>query len=79
MEKEEAMRLAQFIKDHDKRFEASAKTDELDSNYVLLTRVSDGTTLEPITRMDQYQHRLIEDDDPGPTVRAAWENWGRGA
>jgi len=26
--------------------------------------------------VDQYRAHLIEEDDPGPTVRAAWEKWG---
>lgn len=76
MTHEDARRLAEFVKDHDKRFEAKAKTDDEDEDsQVLLTRASDGTTLEPITSMDQYQAQLIEQDDPGPTVRAAWEKW----
>lgn len=78
MEKKEALRLAEFVKDHDKRFEAKAKTEDTDGGHVLLTRVSDGTTLEPIPRLDQYRQRLIEGDDPGPTVRAAWEKWVSG-
>ncbi len=78
MEKEDALRLAEFIKDHDKRFEAKAKTDDPDGSHVLLTRVSDGTTLDPITHLDQYRERLLEGDDPGPTVRDAWEKWGTG-
>ena len=61
----------------DKRFEAKAKTDDEDEgSHVLLTRASDGTTLEPIMSVDQYRAHLIEEDDPGPTVRAAWEKWG---
>jgi len=75
MTQEDALRLAEFIKDHDKRFEAKAKTDEPDIS-VLLTRVSDGTPLEPITSIDQYRESLIENNDPGPTVRDAWEKWG---
>ena len=77
MTQEEAQRLAEFIKDHDKRFEAKAKADdEGDGSHVLLTRASDGTVLEPVTSVDQYRTQLIEGDDPGPTVRAAWEKWG---
>ena len=77
MTHEDAQRLAEFVKDHDKRFEAKAKTDDEDEgSHVLLTRASDGTTLEPITTIDQYRTQLIEEDDPGPTVRAAWEKWG---
>ena len=77
MTHEDARRLAEFVNDHDKRFEAKAKTDDVGKDsHVLLTRVADGTTLEPITSIDQYQAELIEEDDPGPTVRAAWEKWG---
>jgi len=75
MTHEDALRLAEFVKDHDKRFEAKAKTDDPESSHVLLTRASDGTTLEPITSIDEYRAQLIEADDPGPTVRAAWEKW----
>lgn len=76
MTQEDALRLAEFVKDHDKRFEAKAKTDDAGSSHVLLTRASDGTTLDPITSIDQYRAQLIEADDPGPTVREAWEKWG---
>ena len=70
-----AQRLAEFVKDHDKRFEAKAKTEDAGGGHVLLTRVADGTALEPIMSIDQYRAQLIEEDDPGPTVRAAWEKW----
>ena len=61
----------------DKRFEAKAKTDDQgEGSHVLLTRASDGTTLEPIMSVDQYRAHLIEEDDSGPTVCAAWEKWG---
>ena len=80
MTHDEARRLAEFVKDHDKRFEAKAKAeDEGEDGHVLLTRASDGTVLEPITSVDQYRTQLIEEDDPGPTVRAAWEKWGESA
>jgi hypothetical protein len=72
---QDALRLAEFVKDHDKRFEAKAKTDDPADSHVLLTRASDGTTLNPITSLDQYREQQIEADDPGPTVRAAWEKW----
>ena len=77
MTHEDARRLAEFVKDHDKRFEAKAKTDDQgEGSHVLLTRASDGTTLEPIMSVDQYRAHLIEEDDSGPTVCAAWEKWG---
>lgn len=75
MTKEDTLRLAEFVKDHDKRFEAKAKTEDPAECRVLLTRASDGKTLEPVTSIDQYRAQLIEADDPGPTVRAAWEKW----
>ena len=79
MTKEDAQRLAEFVKDHDKRFEAKAKTDdEAGDSHVLLTLASDGTTREPITSINQYRTELIEADDPGPAVKAAWEKWGTG-
>lgn len=83
MTREDALRLAEFVKDHDKRFEAKAKTDDPQTDdaggsHILLTRASDGTTLEPIMEIEQYRAHLIEDDDPGPTVCAAWEKWGGG-
>ena len=54
MTTEDALRLAEFVKDHDKRFEAKAKTEDPADIHVLLTRVADGTALEPITSADQY-------------------------
>lgn len=76
MTQEDARRLAEFVKDQDKRFEAKAKTGDPTESHVLLTRALDGTALEPITSLDQYRVQLIEADGPGPTVRAAWEKWG---
>jgi len=83
MTKEDAQRLAEFVKDHDKRFEAKAMTDDktddgAGDSHVLLTLASDGTTREPIASIEQYRTELIEADDPGPTVEAAWEKWGTG-
>lgn len=75
MTPEDAHALAEFIKDHDKRFEAKAKQNGAES-AVLLTLASDGTTLAPITATGQYQAAHIDGgDDPGPTVRAAWDKW----
>ena len=70
----EALRLAQFIKDHDKRFEAKAKTEGAES-FVLLTSAVDSMELEPIYQIAQYHNAYIVREDPGPTVRAAWEQW----
>ena len=74
MTHEEARALAQFIKDHDKRFEATART-EGPGGSVLLIRTSDGTALEPVVSTAQYKAEQIDQNDPGPTVRAAWEEW----
>ena len=74
MTEPQAAHFAEFIKDHDKRFEAKARPDG-DSSAVLLTLAADGTALEPIVDIAEYQHALIDRDDPGPTVRAAWESW----
>ena len=64
-----------FIKDHDKRFEAKAKSEVKTAMArtltCLLTRADDGTTLPPITQIAQYHAEWIEASDPGPTVRAA--------
>ena len=76
MTHEEARGLAEFVHDHDKRFGAQAESDGADGS-VLLTRVSDGRPLPPITWREQYRAEQIERDDPGPTVRAAWEAWLR--
>ena len=74
MTKAQAAHFAEFIKDHDKRFEAKAKPDG-DDSAVLLTLASDGTVLAPVTDIAEYQRLLLDADDPGPTVRAAWEKW----
>ena len=74
MTEEEAHRLAEFVHDHDKRFEAKAQTEGTDS-FVLLTQIGDGMTLDLITSLAQHQVELVERDDPGPTVGAAWTQW----
>ena len=74
MTEEHAEHFAQFIKDHDKRFEAKARPEGLESS-VLLTQASDGTVLEPIVEVEAYREAQIEQNDPGPTVREAWEKW----
>ena len=66
--------LAEFVKDHDKRFEAKAQPGG-DNSTVLLTLAADGTVLDPITSIDTYEAAQIVGDDPGPTVRAAWNKW----
>ncbi len=74
MTEEDARALAEFIKDHDKRFEAKARP-EGDTSTVLLTLASDGTSLEPVATLAEYEQTQIAGDDPGPTVRAAWKAW----
>lgn len=74
MTEAQAAHFAEFIKDHDKRFEAKARPSG-GSSDVLLTLAADGTTLAPIVDIAEYQHTLIDQDDPGPTVKAAWDKW----
>ncbi len=74
MTETDARALAEFVKDHDKRFEAKAQPDG-DSSAVLLTLDADGTTLDPIASIDDYEAAQIVANDPGPTVRAAWDKW----
>ncbi len=74
MTEAQAAHFAQFIKDHDKRFEAKAHPDG-DQSAVLLTDAADGTVLDPISDSAVYRDTWIEGNDPGPTVRAAWEQW----
>ncbi len=74
MTEQQAHQFAEFIKDHDKRFEAKARPAGGES-AVLLTLASDGTVLDPVSALTDYQAALIDGDDPGPTVRAAWEKW----
>ncbi len=74
MTEEEADKFAEFIKDHDKRFEAKARPDGGES-AVLLTLASDGTVLDPIFEVAEYQRAQMDENDPGPTVKAAWDKW----
>ncbi len=50
---EEANALEEWIKDHDTRYLAKAKTDA-DRCYVLLTRPEDGTELDPVYDIEEY-------------------------
>ena len=74
MTEETAHKFAEFIKDHDKRFEAKARPDGSES-AVLLTLASDGPVLQPISDVSEYQRTQIDENDPGPTVEAAWNKW----
>ena len=74
MTEEQAQKFAEFIKDHDKRFEAKARPDG-DTSAVMLTLAADGTTLEPVSEIAEYEETQINQNDPGPTVKAAWEKW----
>ena len=74
MTEEQAHQFAEFIKDHDKRFEAKARPNGGES-AVLLTLASDGTVLDPISEIAEYQQMQIDENDPGPTVKAAWDKW----
>ncbi len=71
---EEASALAGWIKDHDTRYEAKAMTGEPEC-YVLLTQPADGTQLDPIYNTDDYGTRHLAQNDPGPTIREAWDRW----
>ena len=74
MTETDARALAEFVKDHDKRFEASVQPGG-DQSAVLLTLAADGTTLDPITTIGDYEAAQIVENDPGPTVHAAWDKW----
>jgi hypothetical protein len=74
MTEAQAHQFAEFIKDHDKRFEAKARLNGSES-AVELTLASDGTVLEPISDVSQYQQSQIDVNDPGPTVKTAFEAW----
>ena len=74
MTEEIAHKFAEFIKDHDKRFEAKARAGG-DESAVLLTLASDGTVLDPIDDLAEYQRTQINENDPRPTVKAAWDKW----
>ena len=74
MTQAQAAHFAQFIKDHDKRFEAKAHPNG-DQSEVLLTDAADGMVHEPVSDLAAYQSAWIERNDPGPTVRAAWDKW----
>lgn len=74
MTEEQAHKFAEFIKDHDKRFEAKARPGG-DASAVLLTLASDGTVLDPVAEIAEYQQTQINENDPGPTVKTAWDHW----
>ena len=74
MTEEQARQFAEFVKDHDKRFEAKARQDG-NQSAVLLTLASDGSVLEPVSEIEEYRKTQIEENDPGPTVKAAWDTW----
>jgi hypothetical protein len=74
MNEQQAHALAEFVKDHDKRYKAKAHPDA-DRSTVVLTLAADGTTLPPIHDWVEYQQTYIDAHDPGPTVREEWEAW----
>lgn len=74
MTEQQAAHFAEFIKDHDKRFESKARPDG-NKSAVLLTLASDGTVLDPVSAVCEYQQTQIEQNDPGPTVKMAFDNW----
>ena len=74
MTEAQAHQFAEFIKDHDKRFEAKARLNGSES-AVELTLASDGTVLEPVADLAEYEQAQIKENNPGPTVQAAWDKW----
>ena len=76
MNEHAAAALAQFVKDHDKRFTAAVRSDATGDGFVvILTRADDGTELPLLRTFDEHRRTQIENNDPAPTVRAAWEKW----
>ncbi len=74
MNEQQAHALAEFVHDHDKRYVAKAHPNA-DQSTVLLTHAADGTTLPPVEDWVEYQESYIDKDNPGPTVRDAWDTW----
>ena len=70
----DANALEQFIKDHDTRMKASAVDCGAES-YVALVQHRDGSELEPVRSMEDYQKRYVESSSAGPTIRESWEKW----
>ena len=73
MTEEQAKEFTEFIKDHDKRLETRARPDG-DSSTVFPTLASDGTVLEPISEVAEYKEMQMNENDPGPTVKATGTN-----
>jgi hypothetical protein len=76
---DEARALAEFVRDHDKRFVASVVSPEGgEGAAVRLERADDGTPLDPLRSAEQYHaEHVAGGPDPGPTVASAWEAWRR--
>ncbi len=66
--------LAQWIKDHDTRFEATAKEDD-EGSYVLLIQSEERKQLEPVRHIEEYSARYIDTGETGPTIREHWNRW----
>ena len=82
MTEHEARALAEFVRDHDKRFVASVVPPEGGEGEggaaVRLERADDGTPLHPLRSAEQYHaEHVAGGPDPGPTVTSAWEAWRR--
>ena len=74
MSEHDARALAEFVHDHDKRFAAKAHPDA-DQSMLLLTLIADGTSLPLVPEWSEYERLYMDADNPGPTVRAAWDKW----
>ena len=74
MTPDDATALELFIKDHDTRFEPTARLGG-EGATVALKEPRNGTQLEPVRSVEEYGARFIEARDPGPTIRGAWERW----
>ena len=72
MTEQQAAYFDELIKDHDKRFEGKARLDGSES-AVLLTLASDGTVLDSISAVSEYQKAQIDGNDPVPMVKAVWD------
>ncbi len=66
--------LAQWIKDHDTRFEATAKEDD-EGSYVLLIQSEERKQLQPVRQIEEYSARYIDTGETGPTIREHWDRW----
>jgi hypothetical protein len=74
MTSDEANALVHWVKDHDTRFEATAKTDH-EGSYVLLIHGEERTQFAPVRQIEEYSARYIDTAETGPTIREHWQRW----